>query len=306
MKKTILVSGANGYIALHLIQALKSVGYQVVTASRTNTSDLYMDFCNPEQIALLKAGEIDAMIHTVSPNEALFKTDIYRAVAENATGIHAALDFCVNNGIQNFIYFSSFHVFGHPEGLLNENTQIAPGNDYGLAHSIAEQTVQLYNRQGRLNAWVVRPSNVFGKPKDANKFKRWSLLPFAFCKEAVQNHTITLYSTGEQLRNFVDVQDVCKKTIWILQNAPAQRVVHIFGQETLSIYQYAQQVQQAACAFLGVPVQIVRPQGTASVVQFQFESTLKMPHIEPTGQLHIFITEIMQMLNPNPHKQEGR
>lgn len=199
--KTVLISGAEGYIALHLIKILNEHGYHVLTASRNPCSDIYMDFSKPEQIANLEIDGIDAMIHTVSPNESLYKTEIYHAVSENTTGIHSALDFCVKNHIHNFLYFSSFHVFGNKEGLLDETTLVAPCNDYGLGHYIAEQTVQMYDRQRKLRAWIIRPSNLFGVPVDCEKFKRWNLIPFAFCKEAVEHRSITLLTPGSQLRN---------------------------------------------------------------------------------------------------------
>lgn len=294
--KTVLISGADGYIALHLAQMLKKQNYQVITGTRNVSGDLRMDFSNPVEVASLKKSGIDAMIHTVSPNEALFKSDTYRALSENATGIHSALDFCVNNNVRDFIYFSSFHVFGTQEGRLTENTSVAPRNVYGLAHYVAEQTVQMFDRTNRVNAWVVRPSNLFGVPVDCEKFKRWNLIPFLFCREAVELGVITLLTSGSQLRNFVSVSDVCKKVLSILELKPEERIFHANGNETMSVLNYALLVQKVALEQFHLPVRIIRPEGTDQWVDFEFTSLYDSPNLVPSEKLETFVKEMLKVL----------
>ncbi|MWC30903.1 NAD-dependent epimerase/dehydratase family protein [Paenibacillus sp. MMS18-CY102] len=291
--KTVLISGANGYIALHLAEMLKVQGYNVLTATRDLHGDIQMDFTTPPEVASLRCRGIDAMIHTVSPNEKLYKTDPYRALSENAAGIHAALDFCRNNEIKDFIYFSSFHVFGTQSGKLTEDSPIVPRNDYGLAHYVAEKTVQMFDRTNQVNGWVIRPSNLFGVPVDCDKFKRWNLIPFLFCKEAVENHAITLMTPGSQLRNFVGVNDVCKKVHWILEHRPDERIFHAYGNETLSVLQYAQLVKKIALETFNLPVQIIRPDGNDQVVDFEFTTQYDIPNLKPKDDLKTFVNEML-------------
>jgi len=294
--KTVLISGADGYIALHIAQMLTKKNYNVMTSTRNRKGNLTMDFSHPSKVASLNSSGIEAMIHTVSPNEALYKTDPYHALSENAAGIHSALDFCVNNNIRNFIYLSSFHVFGTQEGRLTETTSVSPRNDYGLAHCTAEQTVQMFDRTNKVDTWIVRPSNLFGVPVDCEKFKRWNLIPFLFCKEAVTCNTITLLTPGNQLRNFVGVSDVCKKVLWILEQKPKERIVHAYGNETMSVLQYALLVQKVALENFSLPVQIIRPDGNDQVVDFQFHSLYDIPNLNPTEELETFVKEMLKSL----------
>lgn len=294
--KKILISGAEGYIALHLAQKLRKKNYNVMTATRSIGGDIRMDFSNPSEVASLNSSGIDAMIHTVSPNEVLYKTDPYRALTENSVGIHAALDFCKNNDIKDFIYFSSFHVFGTSKGELIEDTPVAPRNDYGLAHCVAEQTVKMFDHTNQLNAWVVRPSNLFGVPVNCEKFKRWNLIPFLFCKEAVEHNTITLMTPGNQLRNFVGVSDVCKKVQWILEQRPTERVFHAYGNETMSVFQYALLVQKIALEIFHIPVRIIRPDGNDHLIDFNFTSLYDNPNLRPSDELETFVKEMLKVL----------
>ncbi|MDK8183531.1 NAD(P)-dependent oxidoreductase [Paenibacillus sp. UMB4589-SE434] len=296
-RNTVLVSGGNGYIALHLKKILKNNNYNIISATRDMTGDLQMDFSNPNEITALKVSGIDTMIHTVTPNEGLYKSDPYRALSENVMGIRAALHFCVNNNIRNFIYFSSFHVFGESEGKLVESTPISPRNDYGLAHSTAEQTVQMFDRTHRVNAWIIRPSNLFGVPESCEKFKRWNLIPFLFCKEAAEQHKITLMTPGTQLRNFVGVSDVCKKVMWVLEHRPVDRIVHAYGNETLSVLQYALLVQKIAIQEYGHLVDIIRPEGNDPVLEFEFTSQYhNMSELEPIEELSVFVRRMLKVL----------
>lgn len=294
--KTVLISGANGYIGLHMAQLLKNNNYKVITATRDSYGDIMMDFSVPSKVPLLNYPGIDAMIHTVSPNEDLYRHDPYRALSENAAGIHAAIDFCKNNNIRDFIYISSFHVFGKQGGLLREDSYVTPSNDYGLAHYTAEQTVRMFDRNKEINAWIIRPSNLFGVPADIERFKRWNLIPFLFCKEAVEQQKITLLTSGSQLRNFVGISDVCKKVLWILNKRPVDRVLHAFGKETISVLHYAHLVQKVALENFDLPVQIIRPDGNEQVVQFKFTSLYNDPEILPTDDIEMFVDEMLKVL----------
>ncbi|MFC7373021.1 NAD-dependent epimerase/dehydratase family protein [Fictibacillus iocasae] len=292
--KTVLISGADGFIALHLTKMLREHGYKIITATRNKNGNIRMDFCNPHEVALLKISGIDTMIHTVSPNEMLYKTDTYGALAENSAGIHAALDFCVNNNIKNFVYFSSFHVFGMQEGILTESTSPSPNSNYGLSHYTAEQTIQMFDRKKMVNGWIVRPSNLFGVPENLEKFKRWNLIPYAFCREAMKHKTITLLTPGKQLRNFVGINDVCKNILWILEKRPEERIFHAYGNQTISVLQYAHLVQKVAFEIFNLPVHIIYPEGNDSETNFNFTSLYNDSYIKPSDDLKTFVSEMLR------------
>jgi len=294
--KNVLISGANGYIARHLAYMLKLQGNTVVTASRGLDCDLQMDFSHPSVVAGISRSGLDIMIHTVSPNEALFKEDPYRALTEGSAGIHAALDFCKSNGIRDFIYISSFHVFGSSQGRLVEDTAVAPRNDYGLVHFMAEQTVQMFDRTGQVNGWIVRPSNLFGVPLSMESFTRWNLIPFAFCKEAVESGTITLSTPGGQLRNFIGVSDVCNKILWIMDNQPDVRILHAYGKTTMSVLQFASLVKNVAQSAFNLPVAISYPLGHEPVTHFEFNSHYQDDDLRPQDELERFVETMLEVL----------
>lgn len=295
--KTALLTGANGYIAQHIALMLDRLNYKVISSARDNHHDLALDFSSPATVINTKVdGSIDVMIHTVSPNESMCKENPSRAVSEHTAGIIAAMEFCVNNQIQDFVYFSSFHVFGHPSGYIDECSRVEPCGNYGLAHSVAEHTVQMYNRLQKVNAWILRPSNVFGVPVDLTKFKRWYLTPFAFCKEAMEKGSITLFTSGNQLRNFVGVTDVCRKLQWILEQEPNERIIHCNGKQSLSVLELAKLVQKIAKQSLGLSINISHPEGNEPIKHFKYKSAFSNPEINPTEDIEDFIEAMLKAL----------
>lgn len=251
----ILVTGANGYIGTHLVEYFTGQSKQVLSASRNGESDVFMDFSSPKQVASLKIKGIDMVIHTVFPKEQFIKQEPLKALAEGILSIRAILDFCVNNQIKRFLYFSSFHVLGRQTGEINELTDPMPVTDYGYLHYMAEQMVEYYSKAKGILGTCVRLSNVYGLPASSGSVTRWNLTPFSFCREAVLNRKIVLQSSGMQKRNFVHINNVLNCTQFALEN-PQYPLLHCYGEETYSIYEFA----QCVCQHIGSDVVIERPE----------------------------------------------
>ena len=63
----------------------------------------------------------------------------------------------------------------------------------------------------------VSPSNVYGRIL-SDAFNRWSLVPGCFCKEAHESGTITIKSSGKQMRNFVNLENLSRAVDYIMQH----------------------------------------------------------------------------------------
>jgi len=290
--RRVLITGSEGYLGKHLVHYLRSLHVDVVASHRNELTSQYpLNFSKPQKSSTSHISDIDTVIHTIPLDEWLYKKDKYAALSQHIAGIHAALDFCVHNKIPNFLYFSSFHVFGHQPGMLHEQLPPAPINDYGLTHLIAEQTVNMYNRAKKVNGWIIRPSNVFGVPYDVAAFKRWNLIPFLFCSEAISKGEIVLHTPGNQLRNFVHVIDVCRVVNYIIDTKPDNRIFHAFGSETISVIEYANLVQKVAEEHFNINININQPSGMETIVPFSFHSVEH--NILPTKGLEEFVKEML-------------
>ncbi len=213
---TVLITGANGFIGSHIASFFLQAGHHVIATSKQlqtstrnlleNATRIELDVLDTEQLQKFSI-EADVLIHVATANDIISKSSI-KGMELSAIGTKNILDLAVKNHIPKCIVFSTLQVYGTElEGDISESSPLHFQNDYGLNHLFAEMYAEQYHRQNKLKTAVVRPSNVYG-PILTDSFNRWNLIPGCFCKEAIGNGTITLKSSGLQMRNFVHAQNL--------------------------------------------------------------------------------------------------
>lgn len=213
-------------------------------------ADVYLsDVTKPIRVELKSKYEI--FIHLAAANDV---ESLDPCVALNSTvlGTRNCLDFCIKNGIKKVIYFSTFQVYGTNRGFVNEATDLHCANDYAMTHRFAEEYVEMYRRNFGLEYIILRPTNVYGAclHKDID---RWSLVPNCFCKEAIERQTITLLSSGRQLRDFISLEDLTNLTVILCGkfNKVKNSVINLAAGRSISILDVAQMVKASFEKILG-------------------------------------------------------
>lgn len=246
-----LITGAGGFIGGYLSEYLSRKGDSVTAISRRYSPELeisigedhifYKDIFDME-ISELKTNA-KTCIHLASAND-IVSRNFEKGIKSSVSGTKKMLDYCVANGVLNFIFFSTFQVYGTElTGLITETTPVKPENDYGINHLFAEQYVEMYSRKYGMNCTVVRPTNIYGKPF-SNDVNRWTLVPLCFCKEAFDLHRITLKSSGKQMRNFISLETVAKSCEAIsMSEKSGFNIVNLASTMNLSIYTVAEMVK---------------------------------------------------------------
>lgn len=270
--RTILVTGANGYVGSFIVTALRAAGYRVLLGGRFPGADVLIDLDKPELTEQQTFSEpVFACIHGAAANEVACRQDPYRSIAQNVLGTRALLAACVRQGVERFVYLSTWMVFGTPTDVLEEDTVARPIDDYGLSHWQAEEYVDAYSRNGRVVGTSVRLSNVFGLPPDWTSFSRWTLAPFDFCRQAVRDRKIVLRSSGRQKRDFITGAYVGQQIVDLLSGTPHPRL-NLAGSHT-SILDWAERVKEIASPMLGRDVEVsVGPAETSQEPDFVFRS----------------------------------
>lgn len=224
----ILITGANGFIGSYLASYFLQKAEEIIASSRqfnestkallANADLLELDVLDKE-ILNKQQVNADVVIHTATANDIISK-DTLKGIELSAVGTKNILDFALQNGIPKVIVFSTLQVYGTElAGDIDEYSPLYCQNDYGLNHLFGEMYAELYARQGKLKTVSVRPSNVYGRIL-SDAFNRWNLVPGCFCKEAHETGTITIKSSGLQMRNFVNLQNLSRAVDCILQHFP--------------------------------------------------------------------------------------
>jgi UDP-glucose 4-epimerase len=259
----VLVTGASGFIGSYLSNFLSENGMEVIASCRDKKKLEHSDIAYARLVGLDVLSDLrndvqaDAIVHVATANDIVSRTT-NDGINLSANGTKNLLDYAVRNKIPNFIFFSTFQVYGTElAGTIAESSPTLTVNDYGLNHLFGEMYLEMYARQGRINGVSVRPSNVHG-PFLLPSIERWTLVPGCFCKEVFEEQTITIRSSGKQMRNFVHLENLSAAIKCILQNfKPGYDVVNAGSTESMSMLDAAKQVKAIYEAFSGKTASLI-------------------------------------------------
>lgn len=287
----VMITGASGFIGAYLTEYLLKRNFQVIACARDilklpkwsdypNVEKRKLDVLNQSELSLFGGESLDWVIHTATSNDILSK-DTSAGIILSAIGTKNMLDFCVSNQVPNFMFFSTFQVYGTElNGKIDEESPLLCQNDYGLNHIFGEQYVEMYARQGKINGVVIRPSNIYGR-FSSPAINRWTLVPGCFCKEAYESQTITLLSSGKQTRNFVSLENLSKAVLSIISNIRNQyNIFNIASTQYFSMVEVAQLVQNIYHQRYKNPIELII-KGANPIVGNHFEVSLSK--LESTG-----------------------
>jgi dTDP-glucose 4,6-dehydratase len=150
-------------------------------------------------------------------------------VRTNVMGTHCLLEAARRAGVARFIQISSDEVYGPiAEGrAAGPDSPLAPSNPYAASKAAADLLVAAAWRTHRLPAIITRCTNNYGPYQHPEKFV--PVLALA----ALQGRTMPIYGDGQQVRNWIHVEDHCRVLAAILTAGEPGRVYTIAGDSSL-------------------------------------------------------------------------
>jgi nucleoside-diphosphate-sugar epimerase len=168
---TIAITGAGGFIGLHLVEALRARGAKVrgldVTpgaagrVTRAGAEAILGDVTRRDDLERLLQGAA-AVVHTA----AVVSEGGDRARFEriNVGGTRNVIAAARASGVRRVVHLSSVMVygFGFPNGVREEGPLAGEGNAYCETKIESEALVLDADRRGEIAATVIRPGDVYG------------------------------------------------------------------------------------------------------------------------------------------------
>ena len=212
-KDKILITGGFGNIGSWL-SLYFSEKYDVYILSKNIYKDLnfkytliHADITNLSELRLKLILEFDYCIHTASYNEFFHNNYAQKALSVNTLGTRNLIEVLKNTSIKNFVYLSTFHVYGKSSGFINEETDLNPKNDYASTHLFAEYYLRQFYNTDQFKSIIFRLTNSYGAPKSKNNSK-WYLVLNDLVRSAYLDNKITLNGNGKVMRDFIWMGDV--------------------------------------------------------------------------------------------------
>lgn len=251
-KPKILVTGGLGNLGSWIISHLSKENYAITVLAKSNRNLtekinyklLLCDISNEEDCNLkLQNLSFDYVIHLATNNNFGSFNYTKNALLTNALGTNFLLKALDKSNLKNFIYFSTFQVYGSYEGIINEKTIPTPINDYGLTQFFAEQYLKKVHKTDGIPFTIFRLTNSYGAPKDFNSSK-WNLVLNDLSKSAFLNKKIVLQSNGNASRDFIWMGTVVQIVSEILKIDAPNDVFNISSEQNFSILEIAKLVQK--------------------------------------------------------------
>lgn len=170
-KTRILVTGASGFVAEHLLPLLKSDSNFVVGLDRLEKASGPVDTfvsCDINEAAdsVSEACRCDIIIHLAAARAdwGISDAQFYR---DNVDATNTVLQYAVEYGVKRFIFLSSISVFGQSEkSFISEYSEYNPINAYGRSKMMCEEAIAENLEIG--SYIIIRPTVIYG-PSDPKK-----------------------------------------------------------------------------------------------------------------------------------------
>jgi len=239
----VIVTGAAGFVGANLVKALNARGEREIVAvdnlqraeKFANLADCEIaDYLDKREFLELVAGgrygaKVEAVLHQGACSDTM-ETDGRYMMDNNYRYSLALLDWCQARGVP-FIYASSASVYGAGTVFRESREHERPLNVYGYSKFLFDQVVR--RRLGSAKSQVAgfRYFNVYG-PRESHK-GRMASVAFHFFNQYRAEGRVRLfegsagYGPGEQVRDFVSVEDVVKVNLHFLDRPKLSGVFNV-------------------------------------------------------------------------------
>jgi dTDP-glucose 4,6-dehydratase len=222
-----------GVLSIKVLDKLTYAGVKSNLDSASNLSSYEFvqgDICDPAIVTEL-IRDVDAVINFAA--ESHVDRSILGAadfVQTNIVGVQVLLDAVKNSGKKiRFLQVSTDEVYGSIKtGSWTEEFPLRPNSPYSASKAGGELLASSYNRTHGTDVVITRCSNNYGTHHFPEK-----LIPL-FITNLIEGKKVPVYGKGENVRDWLHVDDHCRGIYSVLMNGRSGEVYNIGGGRELS------------------------------------------------------------------------
>ncbi len=278
MKRSVLVTGAGGFIGHHMVKFLKAQGYDVrgVDIKEPDFEESAADDFRILDLRLREecieaTRDMDHVYQLAADMGGIgFISGNHADVARNNILINAhMLEAAELNGVTRYFYSSSACIYpmyrqNSPDvgGLKEADAYPAePEEGYGWEKLYAEKLCQYYDEEGRFPTRVARFHNVYGPlgTYDGGREK----VPAAICRKvalAEDGGEIEVWGDGLQTRSFMYIDD-CVEGIYRIMQSDYAPPLNLGTEDMVSVNELVDLIAKVAGKSITKRHDVSKPQG---------------------------------------------
>lgn len=234
----LMVTGATGFVGQHVVAALLERGHAVLAVARDEARArghswfervefVACDVHAPSPPVLDRAGSLDAVLHLAWPG--LPNYGSLRHFEETLPAQYGFLKALVEHGIRQLLVAGTCFEYGMRSGPLSEDMPTAPANPYALAKDILRRCLEQLQLDRPFTLQWARLFYAYGPGQNPN-----SLL--TQLDRAIDDGRAAFdMSGGEQLRDYLPIEDVASRLATLVEHPRLNGVVNICSGEPVSV-----------------------------------------------------------------------
>lgn len=210
IKKTVLVTGANGFVGRNLLTRLKGTNWNIIPLVHNKiglANEIVMDFCSEDfcmELNTLPKADIVVHLGARIGWDGSSKQDLY---VPNILATAELLNWANKIGA-SFIFASAAIVCGVKNPLIDSHSKPDPDTDYGHSKWLAEELI----KTSGIKHTILRISGIFGKHGPHHLGINKAI------DNALSGEIPAQYGSGKIKRNYIYVKDLADIIIYCIEN----------------------------------------------------------------------------------------
>ncbi len=198
-----------------------------------------VDICNQVDVeGVIRERSIDLIVNFAAESHVDRSIESsYEFLHTNVMGTQNLLDLAKKYGVERYLQVSTDEVYGAIQvGSWEEDEPLKPNSPYSASKAGADLLVLAYGKTYGLNVGITRCCNNYGLRQFPEK-----IIPL-FVSNLIDGKRVPIYGDGNQIREWIHVDDHCRGVFAVLNNGKPGEIYNIAGTDEFRNIELARKI----------------------------------------------------------------